>query len=245
MSAYGALAQWYDSLTTDVPYEELADYYETLLRREGRDHLTLLDLCCGTGTLTMLLATRGHEMIGADASAEMLSVAAEKAAQTQYAVQPLFLCQEAAELDLYGTVEGACCCLDGMNYLPPEDLPELLHRLHLFIEPGGKFAFDFHSPEHLHALDGGTFVDETEDVLCLWRGEFDDEENALFYSMDIFRRSGALWEREEEEHIEFAHTPEMLCALLEQSGFTDVRILRDGPMSEAGRLFCVATNLPH
>ena len=68
MSAYGALAQWYDSLTTDVPYEELADYYETLLRREGRDHLTLLDLCCGTGTLTMLLATRGHEMIGADAS---------------------------------------------------------------------------------------------------------------------------------------------------------------------------------
>lgn len=245
MSAYGALAQWYDSLTTDVPYEELADYYETLLRREGRDHLTLLDLCCGTGTLTMLLAARGHEMIGADASAEMLSVAAEKAAQTQYAVQPLFLCQEAAELDLYGTVEGACCCLDGMNYLPPEDLPELLHRLHLFIEPGGKFSFDFHSPEHLHALDGGTFVDETEDVLCLWRGEFDDEENALFYSMDIFRRSGALWEREEEEHIEFAHTPEMLCALLEQSGFTDVRILRDGPMSEAGRLFCVATNLPH
>lgn len=245
MSAYGALAQWYDSLTTDVPYEELADYYETLLRREGRDHLTLLDLCCGTGTLTMLLAARGHEMIGADASAEMLSVAAEKAAQAQYAVQPLFLCQEAAELDLYGTVEGACCCLDGMNYLPPEDLPELLHRLHLFIEPGGKFAFDFHSPEHLHALDGGTFVDETEDVLCLWRGEFDDEENALFYSMDIFRRSGALWEREEEEHIEFAHTPEMLCALLEQSGFTDVRILRDGPMSEAGRLFCVATNLPH
>lgn len=245
MSAYGALAQWYDSLTTDVPYEELATYYEALLQREGRDHLTLLDLCCGTGTLTLLLAARGHEMIGADASAEMLSVAAEKAAQGQYAVQPLFLCQEAAELDLYGTVEGACCCLDGMNYLPPEDLPELLHRLHLFIEPGGKFAFDFHSPEHLHALDGGTFVDETEDVLCLWRGEFDEEENALFYSMDIFRRSGALWEREEEEHIEFAHAPETLCALLEQSGFTDVRILRDGPMSEAGRLFCVATNLPH
>ena len=245
MSAYGAPAQWYDSLTTDVPYEELATYYEALLQREGRDHLTLLDLCCGTGTLTLLLAARGHEMIGADASAEMLSVAAEKAAQGQYAVQPLFLCQEAAELDLYGTVEGACCCLDGMNYLPPEDLPELLHRLHLFIEPGGKFAFDFHSPAHLLALDGGTFVDETEDVLCLWRGEFDDEENALFYSMDIFRRSGALWAREEEEHIEYAHSPEMLCALLEQSGFTDVRILRDGPMSEAGRLFCVATNLPH
>ena len=245
MSAYGPLAQWYDSLTADVPYGVLADFYENLLKREGREHLTLLDLCCGTGTLTLLLAGRGHELIGADASAEMLSVAAEKAAREDLAVQPMFLCQEAADLDLYGTVEGALCCLDGMNYLPPEDLPELFRRLHLFIEPGGKFAFDFHSPEHLRALDGGTFVDETEDVLCLWRGEFDEEENALVYGMDIFRRSGKLWAREEEEHVEYAHAPEQLKALLEASGFADVRIITDGPLCESGRLFISATNLEH
>ena len=84
--------------------------------------------------------------------------------------------------------------------------------------------------------------DEYISVEHIMMGIFDNMTPAI---KDIFRRSGALWEREEEEHIEFAHAPEMLCALLEQSGFTDVRILRDGPMSEAGRLFCVATNLPH
>jgi len=245
MSAYGPLAQWYDSLTADVPYDELAAFYEQLLHREGKESLTLLDLCCGTGTLTLRLAARGHEMIGVDASPEMLSVAAEKAAQTGFRVQPLFLCQPAAELDLYGTVEGAFCCLDGMNYLPPEELPEALRLLHLFLEPGGKFAFDFHAPEHLRALDGGTFVDETEDVLCLWRGEFDEEENALIYGMDIFRRSGKLWAREEEEHVEYAHEPDRLKALLESEGFAEVRIISDGPMSESGRLFITATNLDH
>ena len=245
MNAYDSLAPWYDRFTGDVPYDALADYYERLVHREGQARLTLLDLCCGTGALTLRLARRGHEMIGVDRSPEMLAVAAEKAAAEEGIAPPLFLCQEAAELDLYGTVQGALCCLDGMNYLPPEDLPELLRRLHLFIEPGGRFAFDFHAPAHLRALDGEVFVDETEDALCLWRGEFDEEENALVYGMDIFTREGALWRRTGEEHAEYAHSPERLTALLEEAGFTDVRLLTDGPLSEQGRLYICAENLAH
>lgn len=245
MSVYGPLAEWYDGFTRDVPYDEFADFYENALHREGKERLTLLDLCCGTGTLTLMMADRGHELIGVDCSPEMLCVAAEKTAAANCAVKPMFLCQEAAELDLYGTVEGAFCSLDGMNYLPPEDLPELFHRLHLFIEPGGRFAFDFHSPAHLRELDGGVFVDESEDVLCLWRGEFDEEENALFYGMDIFRREGVLWRREEEEHLEYAHAPELLKALLESAGFENVRIVCDGPQHEMGRLCMIAENGSH
>ena len=245
MNAYDALAPWYDGLTGDVPYAALADYYEGILQREGQARLTLLDLCCGTGTLTLLLARRGHELIGVDRAPEMLSVASEKAAATPGITPPLLLCQEAAELDLYGTVQGAYCCLDGMNYLPPEDLPEVLRRLHLFIEPGGRFAFDFHSPAHLRALDGEVFVDETPDALCLWRAEFDEAENALYYGMDIFTREGRLWRRTEEEHTEYAHSPEMLAAMLERAGFRDVRLLTDGPLSEQGRLFLCAENMPH
>ena len=245
MNAYDSLAPWYDGFTGDVPYARLADYYESILHREGQDRLTLLDLCCGTGTLALLLARRGHELIGVDRSPEMLAVAAEKAAAAEDITQPLFLCQEASELDLYGTVGGAYCCLDGMNYLPPEDLPELFRRLHLFIEPGGRFAFDFHAPAHLRALDGEVFVDETEDALCLWRGEFDEEENALFYGMDIFSRDGPLWRRHSEEHVEYAHAPEALRALLEAAGFRGVRLLTDGPMAEQGRLYIAAENLPH
>lgn len=245
MSAYESLARWYDALTGDVPYEAFADQYEALLHREGKEHLTLLDLCCGTGTLTLLMAQRGHELIGTDMSAEMLSEAMEKAEGTHGPVPPLFLCQEAAELDLFGTVEGAYCSLDGMNYIPPEELEELFLRLHLFIEPEGIFAFDIHSPAHLRELDGHTFVDEDEDVFCLWRAEFDEEENALIYGMDIFQREGALWRREEEEHVEFAHDPVWLKQLLEEQGFTDVSILTDGVQHEMGRLFITARNLGH
>ena len=245
MNAYSALAPWYDGFTGDVPYESLAVWYEQILHREGQARLTLLDLCCGTGTLTLLLARRGHELIGVDRAPEMLSVASEKAAATPGITPPLLLCQEAAELDLYGTVQGAYCCLDGMNYLPPEDLPEVLRRLHLFIEPGGRFAFDFHSPAHLRALDGEVFVDETDDALCLWRAEFDGEENALYYGMDVFSREGALWRRRSEEHVEYAHAPETLAQLLEAAGFRDVRLVTDGPMAEQGRLYLVAENTAH
>lgn len=245
MSAYGPLAERYDELTGDVPYEKFAETYEKLLRREGKSSLTLLDLCCGTGTLTALFARRGYEMIGVDASPEMLSVAQEKADGLDCPAKPLYLCQNAAGLDLYGTVEGAYCSLDGINYIPPEDLPELFRRLHLFIEPGGKFAFDMHTPEHLRSLDGGIFVDEREDLLCLWRGEFDREENALFYAMDLFRRRGELWQRDEEEHVEYAHEPETVCRLLTGAGFVRTRVIRDGVQSEMGRLFLCAENTGH
>ena len=245
MNAYDSLAPWYDRFTGDVPYDALADWYAQRLHREGQARLTLLDLCCGTGTLTLRMAQRGHELIGVDRAPEMLAVAAEKAAGMEGVTPPLLLNQEASELDLYGTVQGAYCCLDGMNYLPPEDLPEVFRRLHLFIEPGGRFAFDFHSPAHLRALDGEVFTDETEDALCLWRAEFDEDENALIYAMDIFSREGPLWRRRTEEHVEYAHAPEALVQLLEAAGFRDVRLLTDGPMAEQGRLYIVAENLPH
>ena len=242
---YGALARWYDAFTADVPYGAFADYYESLLRRGpgDRERMTLLDLCCGTGAMTLPLALRGHEMIGVDRSPEMLSQARRKAETLPLETPPLFLCQAAEELDLYGTVQGALCGLDGMNYLPPEDLPEVFHRLHLFLEPGGRLVFDLQSPERLRSLDGGVFVDETEEALCLWRGEFDPEENALFYGMDIFSRTPeGLWQRWEEEHAEYAHDPAALLRLLARSGFRDAEVRVDGPQAAEGRLFITAVN---
>ena len=128
MSAYGALAAWYDALTRDVDYAAFADFYEQCFQQgRGACH-TLLDFCCGTGTLTRLMAARGYEMIATDGSPDMLMQAqAHNADLPADAVQPLLLCQEAAQLDLYGTVDAAYCSLDGIDYLPPEELPmELL-----------------------------------------------------------------------------------------------------------------------
>lgn len=127
MSSYASLAAWYDALTGDVPYWKFADFYEAEFLRCGGEFRLLLDLCCGTGTLTGEMTHRGYELIGVDASVEMLMQAREKCAALSPA--PLLLCQDAAALDLYGTVDAAYCSLDGMNYIPPSALPEVFHRL--------------------------------------------------------------------------------------------------------------------
>ena len=238
MNSYGPLAFWYDRLTLDIPYEAFVDFYEKEFSADGGEFKILLDLCCGTGTLTWLLAERGYEMIAADASPDMLMQAASKAAEVS--VPPLFLCQDASALDLYGTVDAAVCSLDGMNYIPESELPEVFHRLHLFVRPGGLLIFDIKTPEWFRSVDGSVSVDETEDMLCLWRAEFDTEENAICYGMDIFSKSGSLWRRDSEEHIEYAHSPERLAELLEIAGFENVRLCCDCPQSDGGRLFITA-----
>ena len=242
MSAYGPLAAWYDVLTRDVDYADFADYYETHFRAAAGPIHTLLDLCCGTGTLTCLMAERGYELIAADASADMLMQAQEKTfSLPEGCVRPLLLCQPAEELDLYGTVDAAYCSLDGFDYLAPEQLPEVLLRLHLFIRPGGLLIFDIRTPESFQSLDGEIFVDETEDVLCLWRAELDD--GVMHFGMDLFERDGEFWTRESEEHVEYVHTPELLTALLQQQGFGEIRTTKDGPQGDQGRLFFIATRL--
>lgn len=188
-TSYGPLSMWYDVLTGDIPYHEFADFYETLFGSDGGEFKTVLDLCCGTGTLTALMAQRGYEMIAVDASADMLMQASGKAANAE--IPPLFLCQDAAELDLYGTVDAAFCSLDGINYIPPDKLKKVFDRLHLFVRPYGLFIFDIKTPESLKALDGEIFVDETEDVLCLWRADFSEEDKSLLYGMDLFSRRGS------------------------------------------------------
>lgn len=238
MNCYGPLAFWYDQLTGDVPYEQFADFYEAEFSRAGGEFRLLLDLCCGTGTLTHIMARRGYELIAVDSSVDMLMQAREKS--TELAAPPLFLLQDAAELDLYGTVDAAYCSLDGMNYIPPEALPQVFHRLHLFIRPGGLLIFDIRTPEWLRSLDGEVFVDETEDVLCLWRADFDEESNAVIYGMDIFSRQDALWSRSSEEHIEYSHSPKTISNLLESSGFTGIQLRQDCPQGSDGRLFLCA-----
>lgn len=246
MSAYLDLAQWYDDLTRDIPYEAFAAYYERQFQARGKRVRTLLDFACGTGTLTCLMARRGYETIAVDASPEMLMELMEKTADLGHAVPPLILCQEAVTLDLNDVVDAAVCSLDGVNYLPPEDLAELLRRLHLFIRPGGLFVFDVNSPDRLRALDGQVFVDETEDVLCLWRAEFDEAANALYYGMDLFEQEAdGLWSRSEEEHIEYAYSAETLETLLREAGFVDIGIDFEGPQHEQGRIFITAENTPH
>ena len=245
MNAYEPLAAWYDALTQDVDYAAFADFYEQVFQTVPGEMRTLLDLCCGTGTLTCLMAARGYEMIAADASSEMLMQAQTKAAALpEGSTPPLLLCQRASELDLYGTVDAAYCSLDGVNYLTFDELTETLRRLRLFIRPEGLFVFDVRTPESFAALDGSTFVDETEDVLCLWRADYDGADGVMRYGMDLFERRGRLWQREREEHVEYAHTAQRLRDALAAAGFDCVTIHENAPQYDAGRRFFSARRRP-
>lgn len=221
MSSYGFLAGSYDALTQDVGYDALAGFLETLFARAKRPVRTVLDLACGTGTLTWLLAARGYETIGVDQSPEMLAQAAGK---TGDGVRPMFLCQPMQRLDLYGDIDACVCCLDSVNYVTnPATLLRAFDRVHTFLAPGGVFIFDVRTPEALAAMDGQVFTDEAADVFCHWRGDYDHRRRICAWAMDIFRREGALWRREHEEHRQFAYTASELTEMLAEVGFAHVR----------------------
>lgn len=241
MKAYGPLAHWYDRLTRDVSYSDFADWYEGWFARCGCEIHTLLDLCCGTGTLAYMMAERGYELLASDASPDMLMAAREKAALLPPdAVPPLLICQSAEELDLYGTVDAAYSSLDSFSYLPRQTMDEVFRRLHLFVRPGGLLIFDIRTEEFLRGMDSQVCVDETEDVLCLWRGRFDEETLSLTYGMDLFSREGELWQRDGEEHVEYVHPPQELRAQLEKAGFTEFAVHGDGPQGGEGRIIITA-----
>ena len=224
MSSYESLALRYDALTADVDHNGWADYLEKHFSRSPIPIHTVLDLACGTGALTCLLAQRGYEMIGVDLSAEMLSVASEKARDLTGVIPPMFLQQPMEELDLYGTIDACVCCLDSVNYVTrPDRLRRAFQRVHLFLMPGGLFIFDADTPEKLRAMDGQVFLDETEDTYCVWRGEWSPRRRVCTFGMDLFRREGDVWLRGEELHEEYAYEPEELEDYLRQAGFRDIR----------------------
>ena len=201
MESYEFLAGCYDELTTDVRYSRWADYIEKHFARSALPIHTVLDLACGTGSLTAELMGRGYEMICADRSAEMLSVAAEKCRDVAGG-PPVFLCQSMEKLDLYGTIDACVCCLDSVNYVTsPRKLKKAFQRVHLFLMPGGLFLFDINTPDKLRGLDGGMFIDETDDAYCVWRAEYAPRRRICTYGMDIFRlEPDGRWSRGEEVH---------------------------------------------
>ena len=226
MGAYEALAASYDRLTNDVDYEATVDFYYEILKQEGLKPRTAVDLACGTGSVTAILARKGLQTIGVDMSEEMLTVASQKAGDVHPA--PWFICQSLQQLHLPRAVDLAVCALDSLDYITdPADCKEAIRRTYKYLNPGGIFIFDVNTPEKLRAMDGQVFLDEDEDVYCVWRGEFDEQTNICSYGMDLFQRKGNLWERSFEEHREYAYSADQLVGYLKDAGFTHIRVYGD------------------
>ena len=226
MDAYHALAVSYDRLTNDVDYKATVDFYMEVLRREGLKPKTAVDLACGTGSVALLLAQLGMQVTGVDLSEEMLTVAQQKTQDLEK--PPLFVCQPLQMLRLPKAVDLAVCALDSLDYIiDPADCRAAIKRIYKVLNPGGCFIFDVNTPEKLRAMDGQVFLDEDEDVYCVWRGAFDEETNICSYAMDLFQRKSDLWQRSFEEHQEYAYSAEQLTGYLKEAGFTHIRVYGD------------------
>ena len=227
MSAYEALAASYDALTYDVPYDKILRFWETLLRRFRVRPGSVLDLACGTGSLSVLLARSGYHVIGADRSEQMLCQAEQKAQQLPEN-RPFFICQPMQRLRLPEPVDAVICCLDSINYLTdPADCRRTFARVFDALKPGGLFVFDVDTPYKLRSLNGQVFLDEREGADCVWRAEYRERARRLYYGMDLFTQQGKLWARSFEEHVEYAYTMEELTQYLNEAGFSDVRLFAD------------------
>ena len=226
MDAYKNLAASYDRLTNDVDYEATVEFYNAILKREGLKPRTAVDLACGTGSVTVLLAKQGIRTVGVDMSEDMLTAAWEKVMDMD--TPPTFVCQKLQELRLGRGVDLAVCALDSLDYITdPNDCAEAIRRVYKVLNPGGIFIFDVNTPEKLKAMDGQVFLDEDDDVYCVWRGEFDSATNICSYGMDLFQRQGNVWHRSFEEHREYAYSQEQLTKYLKDAGFTHIEVYAD------------------
>ena len=217
MAAYGAFARHYDALTKNVGYKARAAYFDGIIRDYAPGAKLLLDLACGTGSLSFEMAALGYEVIGVDSSPDMLSIAAQK----NTGERPLmFLCQKMQRLDLYGTVDAAVCALDSINHLTEQQLSETLGRLGLFVAPGGVFVFDANTRcKHRKVLGANCFVYEHDDVYCVWQNNL-LADDAVAITLDFFEGSGAgPYKRIREQFREYIHEVKTLRGMLDDSGF--------------------------
>lgn len=234
---YASFAGFYDSLTADVDYVRRADYFSRVFSRHGaRQGGVLLDLGCGTGSLTLPLAALGWELISVDISEEMLAAAAAKAAGLPPKGRPIFLCQDISALDLYGMADAALCALDTINHLTTRKaLSQLFMRLSLFLETGGLFVFDANTPhKHQNILSGETFVYETPDLFCIWQNS-ECHANTVDIRLDFFHKTGEnSYRRQVEQFSERAFTTEEFLAAAEPFGFVLKAVYDEDSFSPPG-----------
>lgn len=218
MSSYGIFADFYDTLTLNVDYSGRADYIIRVLKNLGHDMGKTLDLACGTGSLTLALAERGVEIIGADASSEMLTQAYDKALGSGYDI--LFLCQKMRDLELIKKIDTCVCTLDSINHMTDtEDVRKTFKSVSENMKSGGFFIFDVNTVfKHREVLGCNTFVYDVDEVFCVWENSL-KENNVVEICLNFFVPEGELYDRYEESFSERAYTDEEICSMLSEAGF--------------------------
>ena len=223
MEAYTSFASVYDTFMDNVPYEEWGGYIHSLLCRYGVKDGLVLDLGCGTGTMTEILAGYGYDMIGVDNSGDMLELAMEKRFASGHDI--LYLLQDMREFELYGTVRAVVSVCDSVNYITePEELAEVFRLVNNYLDPGGIFLFDFNTEYKYREVMGDcTIAEDRGDCSFIWDNCYYEEEKINEYDLTLFIRegsddNGALYRKYRETHFQRGYTLEEIRELLSSAG---------------------------
>lgn len=220
MGGYGSFSFFYDLLTGNISYRKRAEYFDMLIKKHGGKKNILLDLACGTGSLSEEMSRMGYDVIGVDSSEEMLNTAIEKKIESGLNIQ--YLCQDMTRLDMFGTIDVTVCALDSLNHLPDlAAVEKAIGRVSLFCEPNGLFIFDINTPyKHRNILGNNTFVYDLEEVYCVWQNTYSEKDNRVDMCLDFFERGeNGLYTKYEDEFSEIAFDESVIDGILEKNGF--------------------------
>lgn len=259
MDAYQDFAYVYDELMDATPYQEWCQRIDSLIQKYGvskpernaedvldSEKNLVVDLGCGTGTLTELLYNKGYDMIGIDNAEEMLNVAMEKRAENGSEI--LYLLQDMRELELYSTVGTVVSVCDSVNYiLEEEELLETFTLVNNYLYPGGIFIFDFNTDYKYREIIGDTTIAENrEDCSFIWENYYDEESCINEYDLTIFvQEEEDIFRRFTETHYQRGYTPTQMVSLIERAGMTLVE-MKDADTgnevtAESQRVYIVAS----
>ena len=247
MEAYTSFAAVYDTFMDNVPYEEWADYLWKLLREYGIADGLVLELGCGTGSMTELLASKGYDMIGVDNSEDMLELAMEKRIESGHDI--LYLLQNMQEFALYGTVRAVVSVCDSVNYVTDEEeLTEVFRLVNNYLDPQGVFIFDFNTEyKYQEILGEQVIAEEREECSFIWDNYYDEEQKINEYELTLFVQSQEdpeLYRKYQEVHYQRAYTLERIRNLIEKAGLRYVTAYdaytKDAPLYTSERICVVA-----
>ncbi len=218
MSNYHIFARYYDDLTKNIDYKKNSEYYCGLIEKFYGKKGILLDLACGTGSLSEEMARRDFDVIAVDISQEMLSVALDKKYDSGLSIQ--YICQDMTKLDMYGTIDVTICALDSLNHLADlAEVKSVFEKVSLFAENDGLFIFDMNTPyKHKNILSNNTYTYETKDVFCVWENE-QDEGNKIKINLTFFEENEGVYHRFDEFFFENAYEQDEIDRLLIETGF--------------------------
>ena len=242
MEAYTGFAEVYDLFMDNIPYEEWGEYVKGLLKEYGVDEGLVLELGCGTGTMTEILASADYDMIGIDQSEEMLEEALEKKQESGHEI--LYLCQDMREFELYGTVRAIICICDSMNYILEEEevLGILSSAAHNYLDYGGLFIFDLNTEyKYREILGEQTIAENRDEGSFIWENSYDEETGINTYELALFLpREDGLYEKDEEVHYQRAYSLEKIEELIKNAGMELLAVYdaytMEPPKEDSGRL---------